>query len=168
MKARPKKPGARVTAAKKSAVARPAVVAKKAPHPARPANAARAAKPSLRAKHSPAKSASLHKHAASAKRADSTASKPSRTMLDADCTIEHAPGLQKQLAKVLDDRACVTLDFSAVKRCDTAGMQVLAAFIRERREAGHDVELASMSANFLATVKLLGLNALFTQEEVRA
>ena len=70
--------------------------------------------------------------------------------------------MQKQLAKVLDDRARVTLDFSAVKRCDTAGMQVLAAFIRERREAGREVELASMSENFLATVKLLGLSALFT------
>jgi len=89
------------------------------------------------------------------------AGKPSRAALGADCTIEHAPELQKQLAKVLADRACVTLDFSAVKRCDTAGLQVLAAFIRERREAGRDIELASMSENFLATVKLLGLGALF-------
>jgi hypothetical protein len=40
-------------------------------------------------------------------------------------------------------------------------MQVLAAFIRERREAGRDVELAGMSDNFLATAKLLGLSALF-------
>ena len=127
MKARPKKPSVRGTAAKKSAATgkRVAVARKAAP-------------------------------------------KRIATPLGADCTIEHAPGLQKQLAKVLADRACVTLDFSAVKRCDTAGMQVLAAFIRERREAGRDVELASMSNNFLTTVKLLGLTALFVSAEAGA
>ena len=83
------------------------------------------------------------------------------TALGADCTIEHAPGLHQQLAKVLTDRACVTLDFSAVKRCDTAGLQVLVAFIRERRDAGRELELASVSESFLATVQLLGLRAVF-------
>ena len=87
--------------------------------------------------------------------------KPIRIALGADCTIEHAPGLQQQLARILAARACVTLDFGAVKRCDTAGLQVLAAFIRERREARREVELASLSDNFLATVKLIGLAALF-------
>jgi hypothetical protein len=47
-------------------------------------------------------------------------------------------------------------------------MQVLAAFLRERREAGREVELASMSDHFLATVKLLGLSALFTRAEAGA
>ena len=140
MKARPKKPSARGTAAKKPAAAgKRAAVARKANATAKPAKAARTA-----------------------------ASKHSRAAFGADCTIEHAPGMQKQLAKVLADRACVTLDFSAVKRCDTAGMQVLAAFIRERREAGRDVELASMSENFLETVRLLGLGALFVPAEAGA
>jgi ABC-type transporter Mla MlaB component len=140
MKARPQKPSARGTAAKKPAAAgKRAAVARKANVPAKPAKAAKTA-----------------------------ASKHSRTAFGSDCTIEHAPGMQKQLAKLLADRACVTLDFSAVKRCDTAGMQVLAAFIRERREAGRDVELASMSENFLATVKLLGLGALFVSAEAGA
>lgn len=145
MKARPNKPSARGTAAKKSAAAgKRAVVARKAKVTAKPTKVSKATKAAK-----PAKAAA--------------AAKPSLATLSADCTIEHAPELQKQLAKVLDDRACVTLDFSAVKRCDTAGMQVLAAFIRERREAGREVELASMSDNFLATVKLLGLDALFVQ-----
>ena len=132
MKARPKKPSARGTAASKPAVTgRRAAVASKAKADIKPE-----------------------------KRAKAPAS-GSRAAIGADCTIEHAPALQKQLAKVLADRARVTLDFSAVKRCDTAGMQVLAAFIRERRGAGRDIELAGMSENFLATVKLLGLAALF-------
>ena len=131
MKARPHKPSARKTAAKKPAAGKRAAVARKAPSTAKAAKAAKRAKA------------------------------PARTVLGSDCTIEHAPGLQQQLAKVLADRACVTLDFGAVKRCDTAGLQLLAAFIRERREAGGEIELASMSENFLATLKLLGLTALF-------
>jgi ABC-type transporter Mla MlaB component len=107
---------------------------------------------------------------ASAARKSRVAAKPARgakaTVIGADCTIEHAPGLHRQLAKVLAERACVTLDFSAVKRCDTAGLQVLVAFIRERREAGRGLELASVSENFLATAQLLGLRALF--EPVRS
>ena len=132
MKARPKKHSARDTAKKSAATGKRAAVARKAPSTARPAKSAKA-----------------------------PASRHAPTALGADCTIEHALALQKQLAKVLADRACVTLDFGAVKRCDTAGMQVLAAFIRERRDAGRDIELASMSENFLVTVKLLGLTALF-------
>jgi ABC-type transporter Mla MlaB component len=93
--------------------------------------------------------------AASAKRS------PSATALTADCTIEHAPSMHKRLAKLLADRACVTLDFTEVKRCDTAGLQVLVAFIRERREAGRKVEMKGVSDNFLATAKIIGLSALF-------
>jgi ABC-type transporter Mla MlaB component len=135
MKARPKKPGARGTAAKKPAAGKRVAVARKA------RATAKAAQPAKAAKASP--------------------SRQLRTALAAECTIEHAPGLQKQLMKLLDERACVTLDLGAVKRCDTAGMQVLTAFIRERREAGRDVELASMSEGFIATANLLGLGALF-------
>lgn len=160
MKARPKKPSARDTAAKKSAAAgKRAAVARKAKSTAKAVSTKAAS-----AKVATGKAAG----GKSAKHAKAPASTPSRTALGADCTIEHAPDLQKQLTKVLTDRACVTLDFGAVKRCDTAGMQVLAAFIRERRDAGREVELASMSENFLATVKLLGLTAVFANAEAGA
>jgi ABC-type transporter Mla MlaB component len=123
MKTRRKKPGARVTAAKKPAVTRKrAAVA--------PAKAARPA-PSVAAP------------------------------LGTDCTIEHAPALHKQLGKLLPNRACVTLDFSALKRCDTAGLQVLVAFIRERREAGRPLEMKGVQDTFLGTARLLGLSAVF-------
>jgi anti-anti-sigma regulatory factor len=132
MKARPKKPSARRTAASKPAASRRAAVSRKPKVSAKPA-----------------------------RRAAAAAAAAAVTALGADCTIEHAPGLHLQLAKVLAHRACVTLDFSAVKRCDTAGLQVLVAFIRERREAGRELELASLSESFLATVQLLGLRAVF-------
>ncbi len=96
-----------------------------------------------------------------AARSSASKAKSRATLLGADCTIEHAPALHKQLAKVLAHRACVTLDFSAVQRCDTAGLQMLAAFLRERREAGLAVELTGTSDNFLTTANVLGLAKLF-------
>jgi len=134
MKARRKKPSAGRTPAKKSAVLRK-----------RPADAA------------PKQQATRV-----APKRGVAASKRSTIALAADCTIEHSPGLHAQLAKILADRACVTLDFTAVKRSDTAGLQVLAAFIRERREAGGEIELAGVHDNFLATARLLGLGELFS------
>ena len=134
MKARRKKPSAGSTSAKKSAVLRK-----------RPADAA----PKQQTKR------------VASKRGVAASKRPT-IALAADCTIEHSPGLHAQLAKILTDRACVTLDFTAVKRSDTAGLQVLVAFIRERREAGRQIELAGVHDNFLATAKLLGLGALFS------
>jgi anti-anti-sigma regulatory factor len=144
MKARRKKSSAGGTAAKKPAVSRkrPAHAAQKRPGDVATKRAANAAAP---------------------KRSAVRASKRSTITLGADCTIEHSPGLHQQLAKILADRACVTLDFTAVKRSDTAGLQVLAAFIRERREAGRAIELAGIQDNFFATARLLGLDALFAE-----
>ena len=147
MNARRKKSGARAVPARKAASPRPSVRAASKPSSAK--KTARASSPV--AKRGAKASA---KHAAGKAKARAT-------LLGADCTIEHAPALHAQLAKVLADRACVTLDFSAVKRCDTAGLQLLAAFIRERREAGLDVALTGTSENFQATANVLGLAALF-------
>jgi ABC-type transporter Mla MlaB component len=131
MKARRKKPSARGSAASRPAARRPRATEVRTSSVA-PARAKAASK--------------------------ARASKP--VVLGADCTIEHAPGLHKNLVKLLTDRACVTVDVTAVKRCDTAGLQVLVAFVRERREAGREVQLTGASENFLATTKLLGLSAL--------
>ncbi|MEJ1961954.1 MAG: STAS domain-containing protein [Gammaproteobacteria bacterium] len=144
MKARRKTPSARDIAAKKQAVSRKHPVKAAARRPA-------AGVPSKRLK-----------GGAVAKRPAMAAGKRHTITLASDCTIEHSPGLHQQLARALSNRACVTLDFAAVKRADTAGLQVLAAFIRERRAAGRDLELTGMQDNFLATAQLLGLSALFS------
>jgi anti-anti-sigma regulatory factor len=143
MKTRRKKPGARGNSASRSA---------------------KTEAPRKAAARKPAAKRTAPRAAVSHARASSSPANPVTTV-GADCTIEHAPGLHKQLAKVLTSSACVTLDVTAVKRCDTAGLQVLAAFIRERREAGREVALAGVSDNFLATAKLLGLSSLFSIEE---
>jgi ABC-type transporter Mla MlaB component len=139
MKARPKKPSARSTAVKKPAVARGRSVSKASKRPApKPAAVGKISKtPAARASKAPV------------------------ATVGADCTIEHAPGLHAQLLKLLAERACVTLDVTAVKRCDTAGLQVLAAFVRERREAGNPFEIKGATEAFVGPATLLGLGNLF-------
>ena len=80
----------------------------------------------------------------------------------ADCTIAQTGDLKADLARVLDLPAAVTIDLSAVRRIDTAALQVLTSFIRERRAAGRGVECRGASDAFLATADVLGLRALFS------
>jgi len=163
MKARPPKPGARSSSAKKPAVARgrptetrkaatratstSKVAAKKAAPAHRIPKAAQAASAGKASKASPARSA-----------------KAPVALVGADCTIEHAPALHAQLLTMLAERVCVTLDVTAVKRCDTAGLQVLAAFVRERREVGAPFALKGVTEAFVGPATLLGLKTLFGLE----
>ncbi len=79
----------------------------------------------------------------------------------ADFTIAQADDVKAQLAPMLAEPASVTLDLSPIRRIDTAGLQVLTAFIRERRAAGHAVECTGANDAFLVTVQMLGLGAFF-------
>jgi ABC-type transporter Mla MlaB component len=82
--------------------------------------------------------------------------------LAADCTIAQAASLKSQLAKVVGAPGAVTVNLSSVRRIDTAGFQVLAAFVRERRACGRDVRWEGASESFSVTASLLGLGALFS------
>jgi ABC-type transporter Mla MlaB component len=70
--------------------------------------------------------------------------------------------MKSQLARMLAKPACVTLDLSSIRRIDTAALQVLAAFILDRRAAGHAVSCSGASEPFMLTAELLGLSALFS------
>jgi len=80
----------------------------------------------------------------------------------ADCTIAQGGDVKARLARALARPTCVTLDLSAIRRVDTAGLQLLAAFIRERRAAGREVNCHDPSENLRITANLLGLGALFS------
>ena len=84
------------------------------------------------------------------------------TPFPADCTIAQSGDLKAQLARALDEPAAVTLDLSPIRRIDTAALQVLTVFIRERRAAGRDVGCSGASDAFLVTADVLGLRALFS------
>jgi ABC-type transporter Mla MlaB component len=77
----------------------------------------------------------------------------------AECTVADASTLKAGLAKLLDDSGVVTLDVSAVQRIDTAGLQVIATFVRERESHGRQVEWRGTAPALTAAAKLLGLSS---------
>jgi anti-anti-sigma regulatory factor len=80
--------------------------------------------------------------------------------LPAECTTADAEALKVRLAKLLANEDPVTLDRAAVQRIDTATLQMLAAFVRDRRANGLGVEWSGDAPAFTSAVTLLGLNSL--------
>lgn len=79
--------------------------------------------------------------------------------LGAECTVAEADGLKSELARRLDESGTVTLDVTALQRIDTAGLQLLAAFVRDRRMAGRTVAWRGRAAALDAAAGLLGLDS---------
>jgi phospholipid transport system transporter-binding protein len=78
----------------------------------------------------------------------------------AECTVADSSSLKSGLAKLLDESDVVTLDISAVQRIDTAGLQVIAAFVRERESHGRQVQWQGSAPALSTAARLLGLSAL--------
>jgi anti-anti-sigma regulatory factor len=78
----------------------------------------------------------------------------------AECTVADAGTLKTGLAKLLEETGTVTLDISAVQRIDTAGLQVIAAFVRERESHGRQVQWRGEAPALANAARLLGLGAL--------
>jgi anti-anti-sigma regulatory factor len=86
--------------------------------------------------------------------------------LAAECTIADAGQLKSGLEKLLNDSEVVILDISAVQRIDTAGLQVITTFIRERESQGRHCQWQGESPAISAAIKLLGLDAMLKLPEV--
>jgi ABC-type transporter Mla MlaB component len=74
--------------------------------------------------------------------------------------VSDALSLKERLAGLLDEPQAVTLDISALQRIDTAGMQVITAFVRERTGHGRPVEWQGTAPVLAAAARLLGLTSL--------
>jgi anti-anti-sigma regulatory factor len=92
------------------------------------------------------------------KRASTT--KVGALSLPAECTTADAEALKARLQKLVAHSGAVTLDRSAVQRVDTATLQMLAAFVRDRRADGLAVEWSGEAAAFTSAASLLGLASL--------
>jgi ABC-type transporter Mla MlaB component len=79
--------------------------------------------------------------------------------LEAQCTIARASAVKARLARLLAHPGSVALDAGSVERIDTACLQLLAAFVRERRAAERPVAWSKASAELLDCARLLGLSA---------
>lgn len=80
--------------------------------------------------------------------------------LNADCTLAEADSLKAALAGLLDEPQAVTLDASALQRIDTAALQLLAAFVRDRRLGGRAVTWRGAEHALEPAARLLGMGDL--------
>jgi len=119
-------------------------VSKRAPHGVKKRSAA------------PRRGAASSGKAAPARRPKKRTGRP--LTLTAECTVAEAEALKSQLARRLEESQPVIVDVSALQRIDTAGLQLLAAFVRERRTAGLAVTWRGRAAALETAAGLLGLN----------
>jgi len=74
-------------------------------------------------------------------------------------TIRTINSLQTELAERLDESGNVQIDGTAVDRIDTAGLQLLAAFVRELHAETRAVEWIGCSDALKKAAQVLGLGA---------
>lgn len=74
--------------------------------------------------------------------------------------VSNADSLKEQLAGLLDESRPITLDITALQRIDTAGLQVITAFVRERAGLGRQVEWQGAAPVLATAAQLLGLTTL--------
>ena len=92
---------------------------------------------------------------------NSAVEKPPATLaLAGECMISEAGSLKQRLAALLDEPLPVTLDITALQRIDTAGLQVITAFVRERAGHGRTVEWQGTAPVMTTAAQLLGLTTL--------
>ena len=78
-------------------------------------------------------------------------------VLSANSTIQEGGALKTALLNLEDATRTVKLDVHAVERVDTAALQLLCAFVRERRTRGRRTEWVGSAPTFSEAVEILGL-----------
>ena len=81
-------------------------------------------------------------------------------VLEPECTLAGAKRLRDALCARLPQPGAVVLDAAAVARVDTAALQLLAAFVRDRRLTGAPVEWRAVSAELTDAARVLGMDAM--------
>lgn len=84
---------------------------------------------------------------------------PNEVALPAHCGIRDAGKLHAELVALLEAEGPVVVDMQALERIDTASVQLLAAFVREREARSLTVEWRGGSAVMTNALSLLGLDA---------
>jgi anti-anti-sigma regulatory factor len=91
--------------------------------------------------------------------ANEAAAPPSRMFaLGESCTIREGAALKTELLKLAGSDQTVVLDVQAVERVDSAGLQLLCAFVRDRRAQGRRTSWSGNPQAFTDAVETLGLN----------
>ena len=74
-----------------------------------------------------------------------------------DWTIAYAEEIRQILLASLEAKGEIAWDLSAVRVCDTAGVQLICAAMRTARQAGQRVRIAAISTAVAETAAALGV-----------
>ena len=80
--------------------------------------------------------------------------------LAANCTVKDSAALKASLCAVADVNESVVLDAGGVERIDTATVQLLCAFVRDRAGRNQSVAWQHASSALLEAARLLGVQSL--------
>lgn len=89
----------------------------------------------------------------------------SMVALPSVCTVKDAAGLKDSLCAVVDEPSSVTIDVRALERIDTAILQLLYAFVRDRAARNLAVEWLGARPALIDAASLLGVHALLKLPE---
>lgn len=88
-------------------------------------------------------------------------------VLAANCSVKDAAALKTSLCALASQNTSVTLDASAVERVDTATMQLLCAFVRDRGSRNQSIVWRGKSQALHDAVRLLGVGALLGFDDAK-
>jgi ABC-type transporter Mla MlaB component len=75
-----------------------------------------------------------------------------------ECCIESLSERREELQRALEDGLPVEIDVSEVARIDTAGLQLLLAFVLDMRRNGRSAKCVAASAPVLQGARLAGIS----------
>jgi len=78
-------------------------------------------------------------------------------VLPTSCTVRESAALKAELLPLIDRDNVITLDVRAVERIDTAALQLLVAFVRDRNQMHHDTNWIGAPECINEAVKILGM-----------
>lgn len=79
--------------------------------------------------------------------------------LASNCTVKDAAALKNELLQLLDEPGTVAIDAKSVERIDTAIIQLLCAFVRDRSQRNSGVTWVGAPQPLLDAARLLGVGA---------
>jgi ABC-type transporter Mla MlaB component len=100
--------------------------------------------------------------------ADTAVAAAAVLVVASSCTVKDAAEFKIGLCKLVDSPQCVVLDAGNIERIDTAALQLLCAFVRDRRARGLQVLWRASSAALLDAATLLGMKSLLGLHETTA
>ncbi|MDA8348001.1 MAG: STAS domain-containing protein [Pseudomonadota bacterium] len=119
----------------------------------------------VRPRSKPARSTQRGRQAAVAAAPRGKSKRRNLLVLQAECTLTDAAELKSALCRLSDHDGTVTLDAAAVERIDTAALQLLAAFVRDRRLAGAALQWRAVSPAVHSAARLLGMDTMLALNE---